>query len=150
RLMNIRSIFRDLDVSGSGLLALNLDPDILEEMYYLQASANGLLTYAGPTGSGKSTLLDLDLQDRSERSGNRLSILRVDDPPEGIDRRIWYVPVRPAEGPDDDPLAETLHDSLRTAPHVFSVGECRTPMAARVAVEAALTGKLVPTTLHAD
>ena len=78
----------------------------------------------------------------------KLTVASVDDPPEGLDPRIIYFPVHDSGGDEVDSFAEALKASLRIAPHVVRVGECREGPPARMAFDAANTGKLVSTTIH--
>jgi type IV pilus assembly protein PilB len=150
RHLNIRIVYETLAVAGQGLSALELPGEAERTLLYLQTLGKGLLTIGAPTEHGKSTTLTLWLSDLLDRSGGRLTVASVDDPPEGIDPRIIYFPVRDGDrdGEDGDSFTEALKASLRIAPHIVRVGECREGPPARMAFDAANTGKLVATTIH--
>ena len=148
RHLNIRIIYEKLAVSGQGLSALGLPPEIERTLLYVQTLGKGLLTIGAPTEHGKSTTLTLWLGDLLDSRGGKLTVASVDDPPEGLDPRIIYFPVSDGGGNEVDSFTEALKASLRIAPHVVRVGECREGPPARMAFDAANTGKLVSTTIH--
>jgi general secretion pathway protein E len=148
RHLNIRIVYEKLAVSGQGLRALGLPADIERTLLYVQSLGKGLLTIGAPTEHGKSTTLTLWLGDLLDSRDGRLTVASVDDPPEGLDPRIIYFPVHDGAGDDTDSFTEALKASLRIAPHVVRVGECREGPPARMAFDAANTGKLVSTTIH--
>jgi type II secretory ATPase GspE/PulE/Tfp pilus assembly ATPase PilB-like protein len=148
RHLNIRVVYEKLSVAGQGLAALSLPREVERTLLYVQTLGKGLLTIGAPTEHGKSTTLTLWLGDLLDSRGGKLTVASVDDPPEGLDPRIIYFPVQ--DGGDDgaDSFTEALKASLRIAPHVVRVGECREGPPARMAFDAANTGKLVSTTIH--
>jgi len=148
RHLNIRIIYEKLAVGGQGLDALGLPSEVERTLLYVQTLGKGLLTIGAPTEHGKSTTLTLWLSDLLDRSGGKLTVASVDDPPEGLDPRIIYFPVQDGGDGDTDSFTEALKASLRIAPHVVRVGECREGPPARMAFDAANTGKLVSTTIH--
>jgi general secretion pathway protein E len=148
RHLNIRIIYEKLAVSGQGLSALGLPPEIERTLLYVQTLGKGLLTIGAPTEHGKSTTLTIWLGDLLDSRGGKLTVASVDDPPEGLDPRIIYFPVSDGGGNEVDSFTEALKASLRIAPHVVRVGECREGPPARMAFDAANTGKLVSTTIH--
>ncbi len=148
RHLNIRIVYEKLAVGGQGLGALGLPTQTLRTLLYVQTLAKGLLTIGAPTEHGKSTTLTLWLGDLLDSRCGRLTVASVDDPPEGLDPRIIYFPVHDGGGEETDSFAEALKASLRIAPHVVRVGECREGPPARMAFDAANTGKLVSTTIH--
>ena len=148
RHLNIRIIYEKLAVGGQGLAALGLPSEVERTLLYVQTLGKGLLTIGAPTEHGKSTTLTLWLGDLLNRSGGKLTVASVDDPPEGLDPRIIYFPVQDGGDGDTDSFTEALKASLRIAPHVVRVGECREGPPARMAFDAANTGKLVSTTIH--
>jgi type II secretory ATPase GspE/PulE/Tfp pilus assembly ATPase PilB-like protein len=142
RHLNIRILYEKL-------AALGLPPEIERTLLYVQTLGKGLLTIGAPTEHGKSTTLTLWLADLLDSHGGKLTVASVDDPPEGLDPRIIYFPVHDTGGGDEvDSFTEALKASLRIAPHVVRVGECREGPPARMAFDAANTGKLVSTTIH--
>jgi type II secretory ATPase GspE/PulE/Tfp pilus assembly ATPase PilB-like protein len=148
RHLNIRIVYEKLAVSGQGLRALGLPAEIERTLLYVQTLGKGLLTIGAPTEHGKSTTLTLWLGDLLDSRDGRLTVASVDDPPEGLDPRIIYFPVHDGAGDETDSFTEALKASLRIAPHVVRVGECREGPPARMAFDAANTGKLVSTTIH--
>ncbi len=148
RHLNIRVIYERLPVAGKGLAALGLPREVERTLLYVQTLGKGLLTIGAPTEHGKSTTLTLWLADMLDSRDGRLTVASVDDPPEGLDPRIIYFPVQDGAGDESDSFTEALKASLRIAPHVVRVGECREGPPARMAFDAANTGKLVSTTIH--
>lgn len=104
----------------------------------------GLLLVTGPTGSGKTTTLYSALE--LVKSVHR-NIVTVEDPVEYQIDLINQVQVESARGVD---FAKSLRSILRQDPDVIMVGEIRDSETARVAVQAALTGHLVLSTLHTN
>jgi type IV pilus assembly protein PilB len=105
---------------------------------------NGILLVTGPTGSGKTTTLYTSLH--SINQPNR-KIITVEDPVEYQLSGINQVHVKPAIGLT---FAAALRSILRQAPNVIMIGEIRDIETANIAVEAALTGHLVFSTLHTN
>ncbi|MGK7899620.1 MAG: GspE/PulE family protein [Xenococcus sp. (in: cyanobacteria)] len=104
----------------------------------------GLLLVTGPTGSGKSTTLYSVL---AERNNPGVNISTAEDPIEYSLDGITQVQVIREKGMD---FASILRAFLRQDPDVILVGETRDPETAKTAVEAAMTGHLVLTTLHTN
>jgi general secretion pathway protein E len=105
-------------------------------------SPNGLILVTGPTGSGKTTTLYSTLR---YLSGPEVNITTVEDPIELVDARFCQVQVQPAIGVS---FASALRAILRQDPDVIMVGEIRDAETAQMAVQAALTGHLVFSTVH--
>ncbi len=103
---------------------------------------NGLILVTGPTGSGKTTTLYSTLR---YLSGAEINITTVEDPIELIDPRFCQVQVNPQI---DVTFANALRTILRQDPDVIMVGEIRDAETAQMAVQAALTGHLVFSTVH--
>jgi general secretion pathway protein E len=103
---------------------------------------NGLILVTGPTGSGKTTTLYSTLR---YLSGPELNITTVEDPIEMIDARFCQVQVNPQI---DVTFSNALRTILRQDPDIIMVGEIRDADTANMAVQAALTGHLVFSTLH--
>jgi len=105
---------------------------------------NGIILVTGPTGSGKTTtlytsLLELNTPDKK--------ILTVEDPVEYQLDGVNQVPVRPQIGLK---FANVLRSMLRHDPDIIMVGEIRDLETAQIAIQAALTGHLVLSTLHTN
>lgn len=104
----------------------------------------GLVLVTGPTGSGKTTTLYAGLQ---ELNTGEFQIITVEDPVEYRLDRVLQIQVQPAI---DYSFATALRHILRHDPDVILIGEIRDLETARIAVESALTGHLVLSTLHAN
>ena len=106
--------------------------------------AYGAVLVTGPTGSGKSTTLYSAL---SELNSVDRNIITIEDPVEYQMPGINQMGVNRKAGLD---FAVGLRSVLRADPDVIMVGEVRDPETARIAIEAALTGHMVLTTLHTN
>lgn len=110
----------------------------------LGQSPYGIMIVVGPTGSGKSTTLYSIL---SERNSPDVNISTVEDPVEYTLKGIHQVQVIREKGLD---FARALRSLMRQDPDIILVGETRDRETAQTAMEAALTGHMVFTTLHAN
>jgi type IV pilus assembly protein PilB len=106
--------------------------------------AHGAVLVTGPTGSGKSTTLYAALQDLNEVEKN---IITIEDPVEYRITGINQINVNRPAGLD---FATGLRSILRADPDVVMVGEIRDGETARIAIEAALTGHMMLSTLHTN
>ena len=107
--------------------------------------ANGIVIVSGPTGSGKSTTLASALR---EKDNGELNIVTAEDPIEyDLGGNIQQFPVLRAKG---QTFAMLLRTFLRQDPDVILIGETRDPETADSSMDAAETGHLVFTTLHAN
>ena len=107
--------------------------------------ANGIIIVSGPTGSGKSTTLASALR---EKDTGELNIVTAEDPIEyDLGGNIQQFPVIRAKG---QTFANLLRTFLRQDPDVILIGETRDPETAESSMDAAETGHLVFTTLHAN
>ena len=105
---------------------------------------NGIVLVTGPTGSGKTTTLYAALQELNRPD---VKIITAEDPVEYHIRGINQVQVEPRIGVS---FARILKAMLRCAPNVILVGEIRDKETAEIAIQAALTGHLVFSTLHTN
>ena len=139
-------VTRILDKTNTilGLDKLITDQDTLTLIREMIRKPYGIIYVTGPTGSGKSTTLYSAL---SELNSPDVNILTVEDPIEYDIAGINQVQVNPDIGLD---FARVLRAFLRQDPDIILVGETRDTETAKIAVEAALTGHLVFTTLHAN
>ncbi len=137
-------VLRILDKGAviKGLDSLGMPPEALEQLDAAIAKPNGAVLVTGPTGSGKSTTLYAALNQLND--GER-SILTIEDPVEQRIAGIKQMQIAPKAGVTFD---VGLRSMLRADPDVIMVGEIRDRETAHIAVEAALTGHLVLTTLH--
>jgi type IV pilus assembly protein PilB len=139
-------VTRILDKTNTilGLEKLITDQDVLTLVREIIRRPYGIIYVTGPTGSGKSTTLYSAL---SELNSPDVNISTVEDPIEYDIAGINQVQVNPDIGLD---FARVLRAFLRQDPDIILVGETRDTETAKIAVEAALTGHLVFTTLHAN
>ena len=128
----------------SGLETLGLDEGTAESLRRSLSSTGGAIIVAGPTGSGKTTTLYAALKQLND--GTR-SIVTIEDPVERVVDGTVQVEVNPRAGLT---FARGLRTILRSDPDVILVGEIRDAETAQIAMEAAMTGHLVLTTLHAE
>jgi type IV pilus assembly protein PilB len=104
----------------------------------------GMTLVTGPTGSGKTTTLYASL---GVVSGPEVNVITVEDPIEYLMEGINQMQVNPKAGLT---FANALRSILRADPNIVMVGEIRDRETAQIAVEAALTGHLVLSTLHTN
>jgi len=141
-----RVVLRLLDKSSVllGLEDVGLSPDQLEAMEDLIHRANGILLVTGPTGSGKTTTLYGALSRINSPDKN---IITIEDP---VEYQLWgigQIQVNPKIGLT---FANGLRSVLRHDPDVILVGEIRDVETAEIAIQSALTGHLVFSTLHTN
>jgi type IV pilus assembly protein PilB len=108
------------------------------------SQAHGAVLVTGPTGSGKSTTLYAALQSLNEPDRN---IVTIEDPVEYQLQGVKQIGVQRKAGLD---FATGLRSVLRADPDVIMVGEVRDAETARIAIEAAMTGHMLLTTLHTN
>ncbi len=139
-------VLRVLDQSAVqlDLSQLGLPDDVLAEVSESVRRPNGIVVVTGPTGSGKTTTLYSALR---RLNTGEVKILTAEDPVEYELEGIMQVPMNPAAGLT---FASALRAFLRQDPDVIMVGEIRDLETAQVAIQAALTGHLVLTTLHTN
>ncbi|BAZ29828.1 type II secretion system protein E [Cylindrospermum sp. NIES-4074] len=139
-------VLRILDNSSTqlGLNKLITDPETLQIVQDMVSKPFGLILVTGPTGSGKTTSLYSAL---AEKNDPGINISTVEDPIEYSLPGITQVQVIREKGLD---FATALRAFLRQDPDVLLVGETRDKETAKTAIEAALTGHLVLTTLHTN
>ncbi|ASC69945.1 Type 4 fimbrial assembly protein PilB [Halomicronema hongdechloris C2206] len=139
-------VLRILDNTSTqlGLDNLITDAETLKVVQEMVSRPYGLILVTGPTGSGKTTTLYSAL---AERNSPTINISTAEDPIEYTLAGITQVQVLREKGMD---FASILRAFLRQDPDVILVGETRDPETAKTAIEAALTGHLVLTTLHTN
>lgn len=139
-------VLRILDKSSVmlGLDKLGFFPEIKEQFEEMVSKPYGMILVTGPTGSGKSTTLYSCLHKLNTGDKN---IITVEDPVEYQLSGVNQVQVNERAGLT---FANALRSFLRQDPDIIMVGEIRDGETARIAVEAALTGHLVLSTLHTN
>ncbi len=142
RVLDKRSLADEM--AGLRLDILGFEPDTLEAFRRLCRDPYGLLLVTGPTGSGKTTTLYAAL---SEINLGRDKIITIEDPVEYQLPGILQIPVNEKKGLT---FARGLRSILRHDPDRIMVGEIRDAETAQIAIQAALTGHLVLSTVHAN
>lgn len=132
------------DAAALDLTRLGMESADLTTLREVLALPHGVVIVTGPTGSGKTTTLTAAMTslNRPERK-----IMTIEDPIEYQIAGVSQTQVKPAI---DLTFANALRSFLRHDPDVLMVGEMRDGETARIAVQAALTGHLVLTTLHTN
>lgn len=123
---------------------LGFDPAALAVIRRLAGQPYGMLLVTGPTGSGKTTTLYGAI---SEINRGKDKIITIEDPVEYELRGVLQIPVNEKKGLT---FARGLRSILRHDPDKIMVGEIRDAETAEIAVQSALTGHLVLTTVHAN
>jgi len=141
-----RLVLRLLNKSGSllELQDLGLSPRRLEVLKRLVSAPNGIILNTGPTGSGKTTTLYAILSSINQPN---INIITIEDPIEYQIKGISQIQVNPKI---DLTFARGLRSIVRQDPDVILVGEIRDKETAEIAVQSALTGHLVFSTLHTN
>jgi general secretion pathway protein E len=128
-----------LDFAGLGFAA-----DLLPGLERVLGQPHGIFLVTGPTGAGKTTTLYAAL---SRLNRPQVKIITVEDPVEYRIDGINQIQARPQIGLD---FAQALRSIVRQDPDVIMVGEMRDTETARIAIQSALTGHLVLSTLHTN
>ena len=131
-------------VHGLTLASLGFDSEIVTQLQRLSSLPYGMLLVTGPTGSGKTTTLYAAITE--SQTGND-KIVTIEDPVEYQLPGVLQIPVNEKKGLT---FARGLRSILRHDPDKIMVGEIRDPETAQIAIQSALTGHLVFTTVHAN
>ena len=123
---------------------LGFEPEVKKRIRRHAAEPYGMLLVTGPTGSGKTTTLYAVL---SEIQSSEYKMITIEDPVEYQLRGITQIPVNEKKGLT---FARGLRSILRHDPDKIMVGEIRDEETANIAIQSALTGHLVFTTVHAN
>jgi general secretion pathway protein E len=126
------------------LEALGFEAEDVKKLRRLSHEPYGMLLVTGPTGSGKTTTLYAAI---SEINSGQDKIVTIEDPVEYQLAGVLQIPVNEKKGLT---FARGLRSILRHDPDKIMVGEIRDPETANIAVQSALTGHLVFTTVHAN
>jgi general secretion pathway protein E len=139
-------VLRLLDRGGRPVILrdLGMPPDVFDGVSLLASRPHGLVLVTGPTGSGKTTTLYAALQSRDSLAEK---IVTVEDPVEYQLPGVTQVPVHRQAGVT---FSSALRSILRQDPDVVMIGEMRDTETAEIAVQAAMTGHLVFSTLHTN
>jgi len=129
---------------GLTLDQLGFDPLLVRRLRKLCSEPYGMVLVTGPTGSGKTTTLYAVI---TEVNTGHEKIITIEDPVEYQLSGVLQIPVNEAKGLT---FARGLRSILRHDPDRIMVGEIRDPETAEIAVQSALTGHLVYTTVHAN
>jgi len=137
RILRKEGIVIDLDLLG-------FPPNTLASFDQLITKPNGIILVTGPTGSGKTTTLygALDKINSPDKK-----IITVEDPVEYQLKGVNQIQVKPQIGLN---FANTLRSIVRQDPDIIMIGEIRDLETAKIAIESALTGHLVFSTLHTN
>jgi type IV pilus assembly protein PilB len=142
RILDKESIANDL--KGLTLTSLGMSEREIRRFRKMVKEPYGMVLVTGPTGSGKTTTLYAAL---TEIHSGEEKIITIEDPVEYVLRGIVQIPVNEKKGLT---FARGLRSILRHDPDKIMVGEIRDPETAQIAVQSALTGHLVFTTVHAN
>ena len=143
---------------GEKLVLRIFDPDMLIKSYQelgftkhdtaaveqMLSSPNGIILVTGPTGSGKTTTLYSSL---NQIARPEVNICTIEDPIEMVEPQFNQMQVQPVIGVD---FASGVRTLLRQDPDIVMVGEIRDKETAEIAIQAALTGHLVLSSLHTN
>lgn len=143
----IRILDRDAITSGVSSLRLErlgFNPEDLKRFRRAITKPYGMVLVTGPTGSGKTTTLYAAI---SEMNVAEDKLITIEDPVEYQLPNVVQIPVNEKKGLT---FARGLRSILRHDPDKIMVGEIRDPETAQIAIQSALTGHLVLTTVHAN
>jgi type IV pilus assembly protein PilB len=132
------------DFKNLRLDILGFDDEMMRKLRKFIREPYGMVLVTGPTGSGKTTTLYACL---SEIQSSEDKIITIEDPVEYQLKGITQIPVNEKKGLT---FARGLRSILRHDPDKVMVGEIRDPETAQIAIQSALTGHLVFTTVHAN
>ncbi|MGX5673070.1 type II secretion system ATPase GspE [Thermomonas fusca] len=137
RLLDRETVVLDFERLGFG-------PAFMPRFQRVLEQPHGILLVTGPTGSGKTTTLYTAL---SRLNTPKVKIITVEDPVEYQIEGINQIQAKPAIGLD---FASALRSIVRQDPDIIMIGEMRDLETARIAIQSALTGHLVLSTLHTN
>ena len=142
--MALRLLDSDGAIVKNGLEGIGMSESVTKKMRQIITQPHGMLLVCGPTGSGKTTTLYTALGELDVFSKN---IVTIEDP---IEYRLDNISQTAVNVAADLTFANILRSTLRQDPDVILVGEIRDKETAEIAMQAALTGHFVFSTLHAN
>ena len=142
--MALRLLDSDGTIVKQGLEGIGMSQSVTKQMRQIIHQPHGMMIVCGPTGSGKTTTLYTALGEIDVFSRN---IVTIEDP---IEYRLDNISQTAVNVAADLTFANILRSTLRQDPDVILVGEIRDKETAEIAMQAALTGHFVFTTLHAN
>lgn len=134
----------DPDVLVRSFQQLGFSERLLSQWNQLTKNSHGIILVTGPTGSGKTTTLYSSLK---QLATEQVNVCTIEDPIEMIEPSFNQMQVNPAI---DLTFAEGVRALMRQDPDIIMVGEIRDQDTANMAIQAALTGHLVLSTLHTN
>jgi general secretion pathway protein E len=134
----------DKSLAVLGLAELGMTPDCLAIYENMLKAPYGMILTSGPTGAGKTTTLYASINSLDTQGSN---VITIEDPAEYRFKDISQIQVNPQAGMT---FASGLRSILRLDPNVILVGEIRDAETANIAVQAALTGHLMLSSIHAN
>ncbi len=137
----------DLDLRSLGFSGEQSD-----NLELMKKCPTGIIVIGGPTGSGKSTTLQRVLASIIREDAGKTHVITVEDPPEYPITGAIQTPVTNAQTEEERSKAfqAAIKSAMRLDPDVIMIGEVRDTPSARLAVQAAMTGHQVWTTVHAN
>jgi general secretion pathway protein E len=141
-----RIVLRILDKTNIvlGLDMIGMEKNLLKDFRKIISYPEGIVLVTGPTGSGKTTTLYSAI---GELDKSKLNIMTIEDPVEYKLTNIAQIAVNPKI---DLTFAKGLRHILRQDPDIIMIGEIRDEETAEIAIQSALTGHLVLSTLHTN
>lgn len=141
-----KMVIRILDKGATAktLIDLGMRKQLVEQMQGIVSQPHGMFLTCGPTGAGKSTTLYAALQEINAYENN---IITVEDPVEYKMANVTQIEINTKAG---QTFANSLRSILRQDPDVVMIGEIRDGETAKIACQAANTGHMVFSTLHAN
>ncbi len=134
----------DPDVLLKSFAELGLANEDLKRWHAMTESGNGIVLVTGPTGSGKTTTLYSTLR---QLATSEVNVCTIEDPIEMVEASFNQTQVQASLGLD---FAAGVRTLLRQDPDIIMIGEIRDLETAEMAIQAALTGHLVISTLHTN
>lgn len=150
-LVVLRLLYND-NIDDLDLVNLGFDQTQVDAIDVMKKRPTGVIVIGGPTGSGKSTTLQRTLSAIIQETGGKKHIITVEDPPEYPIRGATQTPVTNADSEEErsKEYQKAIKATMRLDPDIIMLSEVRDSPTARLAIQAAMTGHQVWTTLHAN